>query len=292
MIEAISQIAGALADAIRVAPPSPKPHVPSNLRVGSNGLFFSIHRHNRKLDRLGRGYTSDFHIFSMTDVLAGMNFDVYHNDIFVIGSRVAKQKRGVAIGGLCSAQAAQLFCMLRELSFITSSGSPAHKLSRHLPKHALPIPPYRYMDNIVGAICGNVGLMRLQRMFERLYGLQLQQESEGLVILSLEAVLYVQPDTAEVSMRLKTKVDWSVPPHKRFSRFPDPEAVQAKRSSKSIAVTLGLKSAGYSTCWSDVQHNALVCMHEVHMKRYPTSWWKPGLYLGSPGIICVTVIQL
>ena len=280
VIEAISQIADALADAIRAAPPSPKPHIPSNLRVGSNGLLFSIHRRNRKLDRLGRGYTSDFHILSMSDVLAYMNFDVYHNDIFVIGSRVAKQKRGVAIGGLCSAQAAQLFCMMRELSFNTSSGSPAHKLSRRLPKHALPIPPYRYMDNIVGAICGNIGLTRLQRMFEKLYGLELQQESEGLVIPSLEAVLCVLPDTAEVSMRLKTKVDWSVPPHKRFSRFPDPEAVQAKRSTKSIAVTLGLKSAGYSTRWSDVQHNALACVHELHMKRYPTSWWKPGLYSG------------
>ena len=212
VIKAISQIASAPADAICAAPPSPKLHIPSNLRVGLNGLLFSIHRGNRHLDRLGRGCTSDIHIFRMTEVLAHMNFDVYHNDIFVIGSRVAKKKRGVAIGGLCFAQAAQLFCMLRELFFNTSSASEAHRLSRRLSKHALPIPPYRYTDNIVCVICGNIGLTRLQLIFVNWYGLELQQKSEDLVIPSLQTVLCMQPDTAEVSIRLKTKVDSSFPP--------------------------------------------------------------------------------
>ena len=86
-------------------------------------------------------------------------------------------------------------------------------ISRRPPEHAFPIPPYRYMDNIVGAICGNVGVTRLRNMFEKLYGLELQQEYEGLVIPILEAVLSVQLDTVEVFLRLKTKEDWNVPPH-------------------------------------------------------------------------------
>ena len=78
----------------------------------------------RKLDCLGRAYASEFHHIKMPDIMDSMGFDVYLNEM---GSRVAKQKRGVAIGGLCSAQAAQLYCMLRgrnATSRLHSRGSP------------------------------------------------------------------------------------------------------------------------------------------------------------------------
>ena len=90
VIEAISQIARAFADAI--APP--KPHGPSKLRAGSNSPLFSIHCGYQELNRLGGGYTVNIYILSMTDILAHMNFHVFCNAVFAIGSSVAKQQHG------------------------------------------------------------------------------------------------------------------------------------------------------------------------------------------------------
>ena len=78
----------------------------------------------RNLNRFGRAYATEFHHIKMPDIMDSMDFDVYLDDI---GSPVAKQKRGVAIGGLCSAQAAQLYGMLRgrnAMSRLHSRGSP------------------------------------------------------------------------------------------------------------------------------------------------------------------------
>ena len=132
--------------------------MPSKLRAGSNGPLFSIHCGDQELDRLGGGYTVNIYILSMTDILADMNFHEYRNDAFAIGSSVAKQQHGVAIGGLCSAQAAHLLCMVCEWSSNTSSSSLARKMSRRLPKHILSIPPYKDIDNVVGAMYGSIGL--------------------------------------------------------------------------------------------------------------------------------------
>ena len=269
VITAIQQIADALATALRAAPPCQLNTLPKHLLVGSKGLLFAIHKRNRKLDRLGCGYVTEFHHVTMSDVMAYMNFDVYHNDIFLIGSRVAKQKRGVAIGGLCSPQAAQLYCMMREVPFHQTSGTPTHTMWSRLPPHALPISSYRYMDNLVGALCGEIGLKRIQRVFEKIYDLEFQQEAEGLILPSLEALLSVDPTTGEISIRLKQKVDWSLPPHKRYSSFPDKLAVQAKQSTRSICVSQGLKSASYSASWEYIAHNSRACISEFLSKEYP-----------------------
>ena len=34
-------------------------------------------------------------------------------------------------------------------------------------------------------------------------------------------------------------------------------------------MTLGLKLAGYSTQWSDIEHNILACLRKLHMKKFP-----------------------
>ena len=75
------------------------------------------------------------------------------------------------------------------------------------PPHALPISPYRYMDNLVGALCGRIGLKRIQRVFEKIYDLEFQQEAEGLHLPNLGALLSVNPTTGEISIRPKQKID-------------------------------------------------------------------------------------
>ena len=43
-----------------------------------------------------------------TDFSNYLKFDLFFNDIFVLGGQVMRQKRGVAIGGMCSAQCASI----------------------------------------------------------------------------------------------------------------------------------------------------------------------------------------
>ena len=63
--------------------------------------------------------------------------------------------------------------MMKETLFNDSSGTPVHRSWNKLPTHALTIPPYKYMDNFVGALCGKIGRTRVQRIFENLCGLDL-----------------------------------------------------------------------------------------------------------------------
>ena len=56
---------------------------------------------------------------------------------------------------------------------------------KYLPPGTLMLDPYRFRDNIVGVIRGKIGLTRVQKWFEFLYSLDLQQEGEGLVLPSL-----------------------------------------------------------------------------------------------------------
>ena len=156
--------------------------------------------------------------------------------------RIARQRRGVAIGGPCSAQCAQLYCLYHEVQFRQNKGKGC-RLMKRLPKGCMPIDPYRYMDNIVGVICGSVSLSRIQKALHAVYGLELQQEGEGSVLPSLEAILSLNAVSGSVGLRLKPKVDYTLPPHKQLSRFPDKDALQSQRSAKSIAVQLGMKSS-------------------------------------------------
>ena len=147
-------------------------------------------------------------------------FDIHSNDLFVIGSRVGRQKREVAIGGPCAARSAQLYCLYREVLF-RQGKTRSNKLLRRLHKGTLPLDPYRYTDNIMGVICGSVSLSRLQKALHALYGLELQHKGEGKVLPSLEAMWTLDQATGKVDLRLKSKIDHSLPVWQRLSRFPD-----------------------------------------------------------------------
>ena len=68
--------------------------------------IFAINRVDRKLDRVGTGYTKYFTNITFQDLLDFVRYDVLYNDIFTVDGRVLRQKRGVAIDGTCSAQLA------------------------------------------------------------------------------------------------------------------------------------------------------------------------------------------
>ena len=51
----------------------------------------------------------------MQEVHAFCKFDIFANDIFYVGSRVYRQKRGLAIGGTGSAQLASIYLVMSEM---------------------------------------------------------------------------------------------------------------------------------------------------------------------------------
>ena len=86
----------------------------------------------------------------------------------------------------------------------------------------------------MGVLRGNVGLARVQRWFEHIYGLDLQVEWEGVVLPSLEATLSLHE--GKVGLRLKTKVNLLDNSERRIVRFPDRHSVNAKEAVKSIVI--------------------------------------------------------
>ena len=64
-----------------------------------------------KDDVLRKAYGNLYMNLSWAQVSQYLHYDLFDNDMFLLGSRVLRQKRGVAIGGVLSAQCASLYCM-------------------------------------------------------------------------------------------------------------------------------------------------------------------------------------
>ena len=103
----------------------------------------------------------------------------------------------------------------------------------------------------MGVLRGKVGLARVQRWFEHIYGLDLQVEGEGVVLPSLEATLSLHE--GKVGLRLKTKVNLLDNSERRIVRFPDRHSVNAKEAVKSIVIGLGIKCVWYSMSEEDIR---------------------------------------
>ena len=183
------------------------------------------------------------------------------------------------IGGLCSAQLAELYCMWCECQ-AHRVGSHNHLWKRR-PIFALPLCPYRFRDNIVGLVRDGVQLSRIQTVLEKMYCPELQTEGEGLVLPPLEAQITVDPESRQIGIQLKDKVVWSDAPAKRIIRFPDPQSVGAQTAVASIATAYGLKGAWYAVGTQDVLVNAVSITREFVQKNYPLSWWRSRLVEGQ-----------
>ena len=71
----------------------------SRRRVNSaKGMLFSIHKTDKKLDRMGMGQRHLFHVIPFTEILNFVKWELLQNHLFVVSDHVLSQKRGVAIG--------------------------------------------------------------------------------------------------------------------------------------------------------------------------------------------------
>ena len=82
--------------------------------------------------------------------------------------------------------------MVREAK-VYERGEDARRRSvrRFLPHKSLPVRPFRFRDNIVGMGRGIPNMDKLQKLFEHVIGLPLQQEGHGGELQTLEAMIHV-----------------------------------------------------------------------------------------------------
>ena len=131
-------------------------------RIGSNLPISAVHTKNIKLDKFGSGYSGDFTNMTWKDIVTYMNYDVFDNNFFVVGNRLFRQKKGIAIGGIISAQLAEICCTGKEPNFLSQTKETKFRQqAKYLAPGTLVLQPYWFRDTIVGVKIGKIGLTRI-----------------------------------------------------------------------------------------------------------------------------------
>ena len=247
-------------------------------RKVANELRFAICRDDKKLDHIGVGYAKNFDTFTFSEVLAFATYEVQRNDLFVVGDRVFRQVRGVAIGGTLSAQLSYLYAIHREHQFFDREWDVVQgDLAQYIVPTAVPAFPFRFRDNLVGAAIGTVPIEALRSLYTQLYDLQLQQEGWGEELTTLESHLHIDRSTGRVQMALKNKLTQNAEDQRRaLVRYPDWYAPNAKMVLRSLVPALVQKCVYYSTSCDIIQQNIEGTLRELTRKGYPGMWWKPA----------------
>ena len=248
-------------------------------RTQSGGLWFAVHHSVRWLDRMGQGTSKDFTKISETELLSFLRFELFQNTVFIVGSRVYRQVRGVAIGGTASAQNASLYCMWREHQALKRPKRYRKRVCKHVPEHMMPLHPYRYRDNIVGILISVPGytIDNIKKLYQDLYALTLQVEAVGHVLTTLESVVTLQPGTHSISLHWKHANPPMPHPRQSVIRFIDACSVNCRSVLQGMIPSMVGKCLFYA---HDRQASHVNCVHLIHELQacdYPQQWWMPVL---------------
>ena len=66
------------------------------------------------MEVMRKAYGDRFENLSWDDIASYIRFELFANDVFVLGTRIMQQLLGVAIGGVLSSPFATIYCMARE----------------------------------------------------------------------------------------------------------------------------------------------------------------------------------
>ena len=218
-----------------------------------------------------------------------LRFDIFHNDIFVIGNAIYEQIKGIAIGGTISAPCANAFCLMREHRFYSHVLPFAPEGPQAIHPCELPGQPARFRDNNMGVKYRSTSVQTLQKSFEEMYDLKLQYEVGGDTWTFLQAQVTVVPaarcqdtgmTTAPPYLRLSLadKGQKYHTAHQRLRRFPDWYSGKAKRTLRSLTPAMAKNCAYYRDTKQDAMHNMQQAFSDLQNKGYPESWWKHTLY--------------
>ena len=229
------------------------------------------------MDRIGTGSRDQFENFSFEQVYEYVKWELEENCLFTASNRIYRQIRGVAIGGALSAQLSCLYCVNKEHAFYSQTASQMRtQITQHIPPSLLPHHPFRFRDNLVGVARGRPKLPKVQALFERIYGLKLQEEGHGLNLQTLESHLTIDPHTGHISVALKDKISYhhNPEPTRLYVRYPDVYSPNAQNVLRSLIPALALKCTYYQTDWDSLQQNCLQTIQELHTKGYLGRWWE------------------
>ena len=168
----------------------------------------------------------------MPQVLAFCKFDIFANDTFYVGSRVYRQKRGLAIGGTGSAQLASICLFMSQNKGYPAWIPPANDPQGHHPCDLL-VHPFRFRDNLIGLKYSSTSLSTIQQVFEHIHNIPLQIENEGLTLTSLESDIYLSKDeeaTNFVGARMANKFATPATSGNFKYRYPEPQVPNARRT--------------------------------------------------------------
>ena len=237
------------------------------IRACTAGPWFGLGP-DRVHDVMRKAYGDMFTNLSWAHVSEYLHFDLFQNDLFLLGTRVFRQRRGVAIGGVLSAQCASLYCMYREFQWLRAHGG--SRAWARIP--GLLAQPFRFRDNIVGVRQCKVSVEALQKRFEKILGLQLQIEGEGQVWTSLEAKLMLRPEGQGLDIGLKDRTG-DCDPMRAVRRYPDVLSPNARPVLRSLVPGLIYKSLQYAFDANQARQNLRAVGRDLAVKGYPQSWW-------------------
>ena len=66
-------------------------------RIGRDGPVFALRNKNRKLDKIGTGYSEGYTNTTWKEIETYIKYVVFNNDFFVVGNRLFRQKKGITI---------------------------------------------------------------------------------------------------------------------------------------------------------------------------------------------------
>ena len=184
------------------------------------------------VNRVGRGGDPKlFHRITFKDVKQFVRFDLEANDVFLLGSTLVRQLRGVAIGGTCSAPLACGYCIERENKFYQTVRPYALNPDTGLHPLHLPAQPVRFRDNLQGLKFEGQDICTLQHSFEGMYNLDLQDEGEGTSWDSLQCHMDIQSvqQVPVISLTLADKSKKFPKDHQRLYQYPDRHCAKALR---------------------------------------------------------------
>ena len=151
---------------------------------GGKVLHISVAKGGDKsLDTLGRKSTKDFWVFDLDTIHSWVKWDLFANDLYVMGREVGVQATGVVIGGFMSAQHADICLMATESRVPWNS---VFDDNLHIG---------RFRDNII-CLCPladiTMHMPKVKKYLEDRYRLELDWEQAGRCLTFLEAQVWCE----------------------------------------------------------------------------------------------------
>ena len=241
----------------------------SNTFRNGKRQFFSVAKTSEaSLDELGAKSPQYWHILEEKDYYEILRYNLWFNDLFIMGNDIMHQVTGTAIGGYISAQDADIYLMEREASatwvFLLQNLFLA-----------------RFRDNLM-YFCPAKDLHfwsnYLPQFFDSLYDIRVETEQLGYSLCFLEA--QIECHKCNIDWGLKNKVLLSkLTTAPIVRRYPTLRESHAHEVVHGMAVSLAKKCIHVASTETHILSNVAHVIWEFHFCKYPTSWWLPYLKL-------------